>query len=77
LLWLGFFVSLMRMAWKRSRAVHNHAAMLLMLVLVDFGARMVLDSVIRDHMLQQFMFLAGLAAVLTVAGVPKKRKASA
>jgi hypothetical protein len=38
---------------------------------------MVLDSVIRDHMLQQFMFLAGLAAVLTVAGVPEKRKASA
>ncbi len=77
LLWLGFFVSLMRLAWKRARAAHGYAAMLLMLLLLDFGLRMVVDSVIRDHMLQQFMFLAGLAAVLTVAEVPEKRKAPA
>jgi O-antigen ligase len=77
LLWLGFFVSLMRLAWKRSRATHSHAAILLMLLLLDFGARMVVDSVIRDHMLQQFMFLVGLAAVLTMAEVPEKRKSPA
>ena len=77
LLWLGFFVSLMHLAWKRSRATHNHAAILLMFLLLDFGLRMVVDSVIRDHMLQQFLFLAGLAAALTVAEVPEKRKSSA
>ena len=77
LLWLGFFASLAAIAWRRHRASGNYAAILLLLLLVDYGVRMVLDSVIRDHMLQQFMFLAGLAAVLTVAGVPEKRKASA
>lgn len=77
LLWLGFFASLAAIAWRRHRASGNFAAILLPLLLLDYGVRMVLDSVIRDHMLQQFMFLAGLAAVLTVAGVPEKRKASA
>ena len=77
LLWLGFFVSLMRLAWKRARATHSHAAILLMLLLLDFGARMFLDSVIRDHMLQQFLFLTGVAAVMMVTEGPEKRKASA
>jgi O-antigen ligase len=77
LLWLGFFVSLMRLAWKHARAAHGYAATLLLFVLLDFGLRMVVDSVIRDHMLQQFLFLAGFAAALTVAEVPKKRKSSA
>ena len=77
LLWLGFFVSLMRLAWKRTRATHNHAAILLVLLLLDFGARMLLDSVIRDHMLQQFLFLVGLAAVMMASEDPKKRNSFA
>lgn len=74
LLWLGFFASLAAIAWRRHRASGNYAAILLLLLLLDYGVRMVLDSVIRDHMLQQFMFLAGLAAVLTAA--PAKREPS-
>jgi hypothetical protein len=77
LLWLGFFASLAVIAWRLSRAGPNYAAILLLLLLLDYGVRMVLDSVVRDHMLQQFMFLAGLAAVLTVAEVPEKRKPTA
>ena len=77
LLWLGFFVSLMRLAWKRFRATQSYAAILLMLLLLDFGARMFLDSVIRDHMLQQFLFLVGLAAVMMACEGPEKRKPSA
>ena len=77
LLWLGFFASLATVAWRRHRASASYPAILLLLLLIDYGVRMLLDSVIRDHMLQQFMFLAGLAAVLTVADVPEQRKASA
>lgn len=77
LLWLGFFVSLMRLAWKRSRAAHSHAAILLMLLLLDFGARMFLDSVIRDHMLQQFMLLVGFASVIMMSGTQGKERSSA
>lgn len=77
LLWLGFLVSLISLAWRHYRSAGNYAAVLLLLVLIDFSIRMLVDSVIRDHMLQQFMLLAGLAAVLTVAGAPAKRKPSA
>ena len=77
LLWLGFFVSLMRLAWKRARATHNHAAILLVLLLLDFGARMVVDSVIRDHMLQQFMLLVGFASVIMMSGTQGKERSSA
>jgi O-antigen ligase len=77
LLWLVFFSSLASVAGRQYRANRNYAALLLLLLLTDYGARMVLDSVIRDHMLQQFMFLAGLAAVMMVTGDPAKRNAPA
>jgi hypothetical protein len=66
MLWIAFFASLMYLAYRRIRAAPNYPAVLLLLVLVDYGARVLLDSVQRDHMLQQFMFLAGLAAVMMV-----------
>jgi hypothetical protein len=59
-------------AWRHCRGGANYAALLLLLLLTDYGARMLLDSVIRDHMLQQFMFLAGLAAVL-MTGAEKRK----
>jgi hypothetical protein len=66
MLWIVFFASLIYLAYRRIRAAPNYPAMLLLLVLVDYGSRVVLDSVQRDHMLQQFMFLSGLAAVMMV-----------
>ncbi|HYA38392.1 MAG TPA: O-antigen ligase family protein [Candidatus Methylomirabilis sp.] len=72
LLWLGFFASLAVIAWRRCRAGANYAAILTLLVLTDYGARMLLDSVIRDHMLQQFMFLTGLAGVMMTASETEK-----
>ena len=66
LLWTVLFVTLMVLTLRRWRAAPNYAAVLLLLVLVDYGVRGLLDSIQRDHMLQQFMFLAGLAAVMMV-----------
>jgi len=91
LLWLGFFAGLATVAWRRYRTSGKHAgdsvdtestrqyyaALLLLLFVTDYGVRMVLDSVIRDHMLQQFMFLAGLAGVMMVPGRPANRETSA
>jgi O-antigen ligase len=77
LLWLGFFVSLAVLAYRHIRAASNYAAALLFFLLLDFGVRMFLDSIIRDHMLQQFLFLAGLAAVMMTFEDPEKRKPSA
>lgn len=65
-LWIAFIVSLMYLSYTQLRASSNYAAVLLFLLLLDYGARTLLDSVQRDHMLQQFMYLVGLAAVMMV-----------
>lgn len=77
LLWLAFLASLAVMAYRRYRAARSAAAVLLLLLLLDFGARMFLDSVIRDHMLQQFMLLVGLASVIMMRGTQGKERSSA
>lgn len=64
-LWLGFLGGLFYAAWRRSAAASgNYHALLLMFLITDFGSRMFVDSIIRDHMSQQFLFLAGLASVM-------------
>ena len=44
----------------------NYAGLALLITVVIFSIRMLFDSLIRDHMLQQFMFTAALLAVLTL-----------
>jgi uncharacterized membrane protein len=77
LLWLAFLASLAVPAYRRYRAAHDAVAALLLLLLLDFGARMFLDSVIRDHMLQQFMLLVGFASVIMTRGTQEKERSSA
>jgi len=62
-LWLGFLGSLFYAAYRCFTASGSYPSMLLMFLIADFGSRMFVDSIIRDHMLQQFLFLAGLVAV--------------
>ncbi len=63
LLWLGFLGSLLVFGWRRFRDTHDYCALALLFLVTGFGVRMVLDSTIRDHMLQMFLFLAAFLAV--------------
>jgi O-antigen ligase len=65
LLWLGFLVSVAAVAGRALRGERRGPALLLLLLLVDFAIRMLLDSNWRDHMLQMFMFCVGLLLVFT------------
>ncbi len=65
LLWLGFLVSVAAVAGRALRGERRGPALLLLLLLVDFAVRMLLDSNFRDHMLQMFMFCVGLLLVFT------------
>lgn len=70
LLWITFVASLMLLAHRHFcfGAAPNYAAVLLFFLVLDHGVRLMIDSVQRDHILQQFMFLVGLAAVMMVSG---------
>jgi hypothetical protein len=67
LLWLAFLGSLLTLGWRRFRAQFDLAPLLLLLVVAGYCLRMLIDSIIRDHMLQQFLFLVGVFAVLSVS----------
>lgn len=67
LLWLGFLGSLFVFGWRRFRQTHGYCALVLLFVATGYGVRMVLDSIVRDHMLQMFLFLAAFLAALSTA----------
>jgi hypothetical protein len=66
LLWATLLGSLMWRGWRAFFDRGNAHGLLLFLLTTGYAGRMLLDSVNKDHMLQMFMFLAGLLLILTV-----------
>jgi O-antigen ligase len=64
-LWAAFLGSLMWRGWRAFFERANAHGLLLFLLTTGYAGRMALDSVNKDHMLQMFMFLAGLLLILT------------
>jgi len=90
LLWLAFIWGLMRRglrSWFRDK---NPSGLLLLFVVSGFFGRSIVDSNMRDHMMEMFMMLLGILLVLTsrhwqknndvagigVADVPQRMDAS-
>jgi hypothetical protein len=64
LLWVLFIGYLMLSSIEKFRNKESYYGLLLFFITADFTLRSLLDSIIRDHMLQMFMFFAGLLCVL-------------
>lgn len=60
LLWLVFLASLFWIGWCAFRGGSVALGLALMFLISGFMGRSLVDSNIRDHVLQQFMFLVGL-----------------
>jgi hypothetical protein len=67
-LWLAFLFSLIFASARTYFRDKNPFALTLFFILTGFTTRMLVDSVIRDHMLQQFLFLVGFLAFATFGG---------
>jgi O-antigen ligase len=67
LLWLGFLGVLLRLGYRGLCQSHSFPALALLFLTAGYSFRMLVDSTIRDHMLQMFLFLAAFLAVI-VAG---------
>ncbi len=67
LLWLAFLGALLRLGYRGMRESHSFPALALLFLTAGYSFRMLVDSTIRDHMLQMFLFLAAFLAVI-VAG---------
>ncbi len=64
--------SILALSIGAFRKTGDFYALLLSLVIICFGARMVFDSVLRDHLLEILMFITGLLAtrVSVIGSVP-------
>jgi O-antigen ligase len=67
LLWLGWMATWFRFGLTRYFRHASFAGLALALLVFEFNARMVLDSISRDHSLQQFLFLAGLLTAFALS----------
>ncbi len=65
ILWLGFVLGVWFWALGTFREQRIAPAAPLLLLVFDFTARSAVDSILADHMWQQFMFLAGFLATWT------------
>lgn len=63
-LWLAFLTMLGANGWNSFFKRENPAGLLLLFLVTGYFSRSLVDSNIRDHMLEQFMFLASILAVL-------------
>ena len=77
MLWLGFLGSLAVLGWRRFRQTHDYCALALLFLVTGYGVRMVLDSIVRDHMLQMFLFLAAFLAVIAAGQLARQRALAA
>ena len=67
LLWVLFIGFMMLRSRERFRMQESYYGLLLFFIAVDFTMRSLVDSILRDHMLQMFMFFAGLLYVLMIS----------
>jgi O-antigen ligase len=61
-LWVAFLAALATLgvkAWKRDR---DTLGLALFLAVLGFGLRMLMDSTLRDHIIEEFVMVAGLLA---------------
>jgi hypothetical protein len=71
-LWLAFLGALLCLGYRGLRESRDFPALALLFLTTGYGFRMLVDSTIRDHMLQMFLFLVAFLAVATAARLDSK-----
>jgi hypothetical protein len=70
LLWFAFLLSLVVLGWRTFAGANMALGLMLIFLVSGFFSRSLVDSNIRDHVLQQFLFMVGLFATLCAAALP-------
>lgn len=66
LLWFGMIGCLLVLGWRGFFRHHHPAGLALLFVVMGFFGRSLIDSNLRDHMLEQSFFLCGLLAAFSL-----------
>jgi len=66
LLWFALIACLLTLGWRGFFRYHHPAGLALLFVVTGFFGRSLIDSNLRDHMLEQSLFLCGLLAAFSL-----------
>ncbi len=66
LLWLCFSAALIRLGWQVVQSTGKTSGYFLIFLVTGYLGRGLVDSNMKDHMLQQFLFMAAMLAVFSV-----------
>lgn len=73
LLWFAFLFSLTLLGWRTFTGSNMALGLMLIFLISGSFSRSLLDSNIRDHVLQQFLFMTAIFATLCAARAPRSR----
>ncbi len=76
ILWVVFLGALIYYGFISFKKHGSYFGMALFFIASGFFFRMIVDSVIRDHMLEQFMFLVGFLLTMSAREIDAKNSAS-
>lgn len=70
-LWVSFLFSLAVLGWRTFTGTNMALGLMLIFLISGFFSRSILDSNIRDHVLQQFLFMTAIFATLCAVNEPR------
>jgi len=70
LLWFAFLISLTVLGWTTFTGANMALGLMLIFLISGFFSRSLVDSNIRDHVLQQFLFMVAIFATVCAASLP-------
>jgi O-antigen ligase len=71
-LWLGVLGAFASLGWHAWRDAREPLGLALFLCVLGFGVRMLVDSTLRDHVIEEFALVAALLAGAIAAGARKR-----
>lgn len=72
LLWFGFLGALLRLGWRTFFRNHHPVGLILLFIVTGVFGRSLVDGNLRDHMMEQFLFLCGVLTVFASAAENKQ-----
>ena len=73
LLWFAFLLSLTVLGWTTFTGANMALGLMLIFLISGFFSRSLVDSNIRDHVLQQFLFMVAIFATVCARALPKAK----
>jgi O-antigen ligase len=74
ILWLLFIIKLFLYSFQKYKINVSYYSIAISILTVDFVSRSLIDSIMRDHMFQQYMLILGILLAMLIYGQNSESK---